>query len=237
MSQKKRGKKSKPQHKPYSSKTNTSSSSKGLVWLTLIIAAVVVVIVLGINNQNKPQSFDYNELPVMGSADAPVKIVEFGNFKCPNCKDFATAVKPQIDKDYIETGKVAFYYINYSNFLGPDAYTAALAAQAVFHQNNDAFWDYYKILFEKQQNEDTEWATPDYLVQLAKDAKLPIDYDLLRKDIDGQTYKDEVDEQNDMVTPKKVTGTPTFFINGKQYGDSFMDYNSFKKAIDKAIGK
>lgn len=236
MSQKKRNKKSKP--KPYSSKPK-QSSNKGIIWLTLIIAAVVVVIVLGINNQNKPVSFDYDQYAMTGSADAPVKVVEFGNFKCIICQNFALNVKPQLQTDYIDTGKVAFYFVNFSSFLGEDAYTAALAAQSVYHQNEEAFWDYYHILFEKQGAEDAVWATPDYLVQLAKDAQLPVDYDLLRSDIDNQTYKDELDEQNDMVTPLGVSGTPTFFINGEKYSGTAVsgDYANFSKAIDAAIAE
>ncbi|MFD1954429.1 DsbA family protein [Paenibacillus thailandensis] len=237
MGQKNRNKKPKPKpQNAYSSKPK-QSSNKGLIWLTLIIAAVVVVIVLGINNQNKPVSFDYDKYAMTGSENAPVKIVEFGNFKCPICSTFATEVKPQLAADYIDSGKVAFYYINFSNFLGEDAYTAALAAQAVYRQNEEAFWDYYDILFKNQQDEYSTWATPDYLVELAREAKLPIDYDQLRKDIDNKTYNDEIDAQNDLTRPFGVTGTPTFFINGEMYKGSPVDYAGFKNEIEKALNE
>lgn len=223
--------KKKQQHR--NQPVKAASSNKSLIILTLAIVAVIAVILLGINNQSKPASFDYSELPMMGSADAPVKIVEFGDYKCPTCQYFAQNIKPQLDKDYIETGKASFYFINYP-FIGEDSTTAALAAESIHHQNSEAFWDYYKLLYDNQQDERIVWATPDYLVQLAKDANLPVDYELLRSDIDNKTYQKQVDKDESLVRPLNVQGTPTLFINGQKYTGQ-LDYNSIKSAIDKAI--
>lgn len=88
-------------------------SNKSLIVLTLAIVAVIVVIILGINHQsnqqaelsNKVYDIDLTGMPVKGNAEAPVKIVEFGDYKCPVCQYFAQNVEPQIEKDFIDTGK------------------------------------------------------------------------------------------------------------------------------------
>jgi protein-disulfide isomerase len=218
-------------------------SNKSLLVLTLAIVAVIVVIILGINHQsnqqaelsNKVYDIDLTGMPVKGNADAPVKIVEFGDYKCPICQYFAQNVEPQIEKDFIDTGKAALYFANYT-FIGPDSVTAALAAESVQQQSNDAFWPYYKAIYDNQQDEKINWATSDYLVQLAKDANLSIDFDKLKKDIDDKTYQSEVNKDNAMVGPLNVTGTPTLFINGVQYAGN-LDYASIKAAIDEAVNK
>ncbi|MFX3634704.1 MAG: DsbA family protein [Candidatus Pristimantibacillus sp.] len=220
--------------RPNQQQAKKNGSNKTLIFLTLAIVAVIAVVILGINNQSKPVSFDYASLPMQGEADAPVKIVEFGDYKCPACQSFAQDFKPQLEADFINTGKASFYFINYT-FLGPDSTTAALAAESVYHQNNDAFWDYYKILYDNQKDERIVWATTDYLVQLAQDAKLPIDYDLLRSDIENKTYQKEVDKDNALVRPMNVTGTPSIFINGKK--TSISSYEDMKAMIEKAIDK
>lgn len=217
-------------------------SNKSLIVLTLAIVAVIVVIILGINHQSKQQAelankvydIDYTGMPMKGNADAPVKIVEFGDYKCPVCQYFAQNVTPQLEKDFIDTGKAALYFANYS-FIGPDSTTAALAAEAVQQQGGDeAFWTYYKTIYDNQKDEKTNWATSDYLVQLAKDAKLSIDFDKLKKDIDDKTYQSEVNKDNASVGPLNVTGTPTLFINGVQYTGN-LDYASIKAAVDEAV--
>ncbi|WP_253944844.1 thioredoxin domain-containing protein [Paenibacillus sp. NEAU-GSW1] len=233
MSKPKSKKQQRPNQQQYKSKqSQRKASNKPLIFLTLAFVAVIAVIIIGMNQQNKPVSFDYASLPMQGSADAPVKIVEFGDYKCPACQDFAQNVKPQLEQEYINSGKVAFHFINYT-FIAEDSYTAALAAESVRQQNEEAFWTYYKLLYDNQKAETIKWATPDYLVQLAKDAKLPIDYDLLRSDIDNKTYKDRIEKDNSLVRPMNVTGTPTLFVNGKKLNS--YSYNSVKAAIDNEL--
>lgn len=205
-----------------------------------LILATGIIVVLGIiaaiifTPKSDPTAFAYDKLPVLGQKDAPVKIVEFGDYKCPSCQYFSQQVKPQLEKEYIDTGKVSFYFMNFP-FIGEDSTTAALAAQSVFHQNNDAFWKYYDLLYKNQQDERTVWATPDFLVKLAKDNKLPVDYDKLQSDISNATYKKEVDSDASTARAAKIQSTPTLFINGKEFKGEFSDYPSIKKAIDDAL--
>lgn len=205
-----------------------------LMWGTGIVVVLGIIAALIFTPRSNKADFDYAKLPVLGKTDAPIKIVEFGDYKCPSCKIFSQNVEPQLKKDYIDTGKVALYFMDFP-FIGPDSTTAALAAHSVFHQDNDAFWQYYDALYKNQPDEKTIWATPDYLVKLAQDNKIAVDYDLLRKDIDNATYASEVSKNNSAAIKAKVQSTPTLFINGKMFGGNFSDYPALKAAIEKAL--
>lgn len=56
----------------------------------------------------EPVEFNYSELPRIGNEDAPVKLVEFGDFKCPACSQFAGSMKPKIVQDFVNEEKQLF---------------------------------------------------------------------------------------------------------------------------------
>jgi protein-disulfide isomerase len=205
---------------------------KRLIWITVACVVLIVAIVALTQYKPKPIQVAYDNVPVLGKTDAPVKIVEFGDYKCPSCKFFSQQIEPQLKKDFIDTGIVSFYFMNYT-ILGPDSNTAALAAQSVFHQNKDEFWKFYDALYKNQGDEQIQWATPQFLTELAKKEKLAIDYDKLMKDIVEKTYQSEVDEHNAFATKSRITSTPTLLINGKKF-DKSLDYNAIKAAVEQA---
>ncbi|MGF7048473.1 protein-disulfide isomerase [Paenibacillus sp. DS2015] len=208
-----------------------------IMWITgsCIVVLVILLLVIKPSSNEKSSDFAYENLPVIGDTNAPVKIVEFGDYKCPACQGFSQSFKPQIVKDYVDKGIVSFYYMNYL-IISPeaDSNTAALAAQAVYHQNNEEFWKYYHVLYDNQGNEQTEWATPEYLVELARQANLDIDYDKLAKDIADKTYQKEVDEHMKIAQSLNIRSTPTLYINGQKL-DGDGSYESLTKAVDDAV--
>ncbi|HEY2493835.1 MAG TPA: thioredoxin domain-containing protein [Paenibacillus sp.] len=208
-----------------------------IMWITgsCIVVLVILLLVIKPSSNETTADFAYDQLPVIGDTNAPVKIVEFGDYKCPACQGFSQSYKPQIVKDYVDKGLVSFYYMNYL-IISPDtdSNTAALAAQAVYHQSNEEFWKYYHVLYDNQQDEQKEWATPEYLVELAREAKLDIDYDKLAKDIADKTYQKEVDEQMKFANSLDIRSTPTVYINGQKLADG-SSYASLTKEIDAAI--
>lgn len=224
------------QRKTASEQLAKQQRTRRIIWFSTIgVLLILIIVVLSIDPKPKPTSFDYESLPVLGQSDAPVKIVEFGDFKCPTCKMTNETIKPQLVSEYIDQGKVAFYFMNLP-FIGPDSTTAALAAQSVYHQNKDAYWTYFDAIYSNQGDERTEWATTDYLVGLAEELQLPVDFDLLRKDIDDKTYLAEVNGHYQKADKLGVNATPTYYINGTQYTGS-LDYSEFKKAVEDALSK
>lgn len=199
----------------------------------LIISTVALVVIIFValfilaskdpsteGTSGEPTSFNYSALPRLGNEDAPVKIVEFGDFKCPACSQFSNEIKPQIVQDFVNEGKAAFYFVNMA-FVGPDSETASLAALSVYHQSNDEFWKFFDAVYANQGDENDEWATADFLVSLAEKEKLAIDYDLLRKDIEDRTYADELKSDIQVASDSGVTTTPSLFINGVKTAEPF----------------
>ncbi|MNO21521.1 Disulfide bond formation protein D precursor [compost metagenome] len=208
-----------------------------VIWVStvaILLALIVVVLAIDPKPAQKVESFDYENLAVLGSTDAPVKIVEFGDFKCPACKNVNDFLKPKLVSDYIDQGKVAFYFMNLP-FLGPDSNTAALAIQSVYHLNKDEYWTYFDAIYNNQGDENTEWATPEFLVEIAKQANISVDYDQLKQDIEQETYQSEVDAQFARANTLGINSTPTFFINGVEYTENIGDYAKLQQTINDAI--
>ncbi|MDA6082947.1 thioredoxin domain-containing protein, partial [Escherichia coli] len=74
-------------------------------------------------------------------------VVEFGDFKCPACKAWGQNIFPKLVEDYVDTGKVKFSYINVL-FHGDESKLGSVAAEAVYKQNPDSYWDFNKALFD-----------------------------------------------------------------------------------------
>ncbi|RTE07186.1 DsbA family protein [Paenibacillus whitsoniae] len=116
--------------------------------------------------------------------------------------------------------------------------TAALAGEAVYHQNPEAFWPFYEAVYAKQGDEQTNWATADTLIQIAKDANLKLDWDLLKKDTTEQTYAQDVKNDEAIAGKLGVNSTPTVYINGRVVaGQDTFNYSAIKEAIGKAQGE
>jgi protein-disulfide isomerase len=208
-------------------------TNKRLMWITAVAVVAIIALVVIFKPKPGPVDFAYDQLPVLGSKDAPVKIVEFGDYKCPTCQYFSQEIAPQLQKDYIDKGLASLHFVNFT-FLGPDSTTAALAAQSVYHQNNEAFWKFYDALYKNQGNENIQWATPEFLTNLIRTQGIAVDANKVMDDIKNKTYASEVDEHNAKARKSGVTGTPSLFVNGVKLANS-VDYDSIKSAIDQAL--
>ncbi len=97
--------------------------------------------------------------PFLGSANAPVTVVEYADYHCPFCEEFYANDFPDIQTKYIATGKVKFIYQDFP-FLAPDSETAAEATQCANDQGK--FWQFHDYLFNNQGPEGSDdLALPD----------------------------------------------------------------------------
>jgi len=229
-------------------------------WVVMISTIVVLLLIAGIVTivfQNKSQSpsdgvaqpkessnesaqqqndpISYMGQPMMGKADAPVKIAEFGDYKCIYCHQFEMDIFPQLKKDFIDTGKVQFYFMNYT-IIAQDSVLAANAGEAIFAMYPDRFWDFHQLLYENQGSETDAWVTDDLLIKLAKKAVPNLDEHQFKTALDQGTYVDKIRTDVNMGKAAGVNGTPTVFINGKMLSSqATFDYSSLKKAVQQAI--
>ena len=167
--------------------------------------------------------------PALGPEDAPVTIIEFGDFQCPYSGRFAGGTLQQILGEYGD--KVRFVFRDYPLPIHANAETAAEAAECAHEQ--EAFWKYHDVLFENQSALDV-----DSLKGYA--ASLGLDTERFNECLNSGKYADEV--QADVADGRKAAvdlgleglATPSFFVGG-HYMAGAQYYADFKEAIDFAL--
>ncbi|MFB7642270.1 DsbA family protein, partial [Peribacillus butanolivorans] len=170
--------------------------------------------------------------PFLGDKSASVSIIEFGDYKCPGCKNFNESVVPEIQKDLIDTGKVKLYFMNYS-FINVDSKRAAQFAESVYQElGNDTFWKFHNLLYKNlnPNDEKVDVLTKKYLTDTLKGIASQEDVDKVVKNFD--TKKSYAFWKKDMNYAEKlgVSGTPTLLVNGKLFSGQSLD--ELKNMID-----
>ena len=147
-----------------------------------------------------------------GSPTAPVVVYEMSDFQCPFCRQHAMETFPQIDKLYLETGKVRWTFVNFPiPQLHPNATVAAEFAMCAAKVNK--FWPVHDLIF-KHQNSWKSLSNPaDFLLSLSDSAGIQ------RRDIvpcltRGDT-RELVRTEAEEVARVGIQSTPTFVIEGK----------------------
>ena len=90
-------------------------------------------------------AIDLGDAPSKGLSSATLSVVEFSDFECPFCGSFYSATLPSIQKDYIDTGKVKFYYKHFPLSFHANAQKAAEASECAKEQNK--FWEMHDTMF------------------------------------------------------------------------------------------
>ncbi|MBC5792849.1 MAG: thioredoxin domain-containing protein [Nanohaloarchaea archaeon] len=198
-------------------------------------AALALVIAVGLQLMSSPAGKQADGLnlegePMMGSPDANVTVVEFGDFQCPACRSFEAQSFSRIKQEYIDTGKVKFYWKDYPlTQIHPWAQSGAEAMECVNRQNQTAFWDVKDTLFRNQgtlsqsnaHSQITDWAVEEGVNRSDMNACLN----------NGEALS-EVNQDISDGQSNSVTSTPTVFVNGKSVRNS---YSSIKAAIEQQL--
>lgn len=172
--------------------------------------------------------------PFLGNANAPVTIIEFGDFQCPFCRKLWRDALPQIKAKYIDTGKAKFVYRDFPLDIHPAAEPSAQAAACANEQGK--FWQYHDKIFEEQdkQGESTIRYAVEDLKKWAREVGLNVNS--FNTCLDSGKYKQEVDKDLQDGIAAGVTGTPGSFINGRQIKGA-LPFAQFEKIIEEELKK
>jgi len=149
--------------------------------------------------------------PVEGDEDAPITIIEFGDYQCPKCKGWFQNEKSKITSNYITKGIAKLYFLD-SAWLGDDSIAAAQATYCADDQGK--FIEYHSTLYNNQAGIQDGWANMDALKQFAKD--LELDAEMFNECLDSGIYADRVSHNTEVGASLGVVGTPYFFIVGPE---------------------
>jgi len=212
-------------------------------WLALGVAVVLGIGLLGYL-ASRPKvtatTIDPNLPPMkaegylLGSPTAPVEVVEFADFECPGCGQFATVTEPDVRTNLVNTGKIRMRYIDYPLPMHRNTWDASLAAACANDQGK--FWELHDVIFQNQDrwNGEATSRPRGVLAGLAKDVGVDMSkYDDCMK---SDKHRAKVQSHLQEAERRGVNQTPTFVIGGKMVPGA-IPYDTFKKLVDDELAK
>jgi len=166
--------------------------------------------------------------PSFGPAGAPITIVEFGDFECPNCREEAKTLRDNVPARYPTQVRVVFKDFPLEQ-IHPWAKAASIAGRCIYQQTPAAFWKFHDWIYEHQTD-----ITPDNLkTQVLDFAKTAQDIDALQlgRCIDTKATEADVDASIAEGHALHVDATPTLFLNGRRLIGNYPWQN-----IDQILG-
>jgi len=183
-------------------------------------------------------SVDLDSKPKLfiGDPDAPVTLVEYGDFKCPSCNSFHHQAGQRIREEYVDTGKINIEFRNYP-FIGPDSGRAARGAYCANSQG--AFTAYHDAVYNDIW--DSNYVRGDYSVEysdiysvdkiLEVTGGLVDDPAALRTCIESTGQDGHIDTDIALARQDGVSGTPGFVIDGRPLNGP-SNFSTFKVLLD-----
>jgi protein-disulfide isomerase len=210
--------------------------------LILVVAALIIIPSLQKANVSAGDILvpDFKDRPQMdgnalGDPQAPVVIVDYSDFACSHCADFAEGTEDRIVKEYVASGEVYFVYRSVGTLLNsPASVQAAEAAYCAGDQ--EKFWEYHDLLFANQSSLFID-VTADITPQLRKFAEvLELDLDAFQSCLADGKYEDRVAEDERQAREAGVSGTPSFLVNGRLIKGN-LPFDNFQQIIEEELAK
>ena len=175
-----------------------------------MIAGLIVVMSTVDNtssNELTIEKLSENGSPIMGDPNAPITILEWGDYQCTFCYKFHQNTLNVINEDFIETGKVKVIFKDFP-LNGPDSKLAAEASYCAHDQ--DKYWEYHDQLYENWAGERTGWITRESLSEFAESINLEIVE--FNKCLDENKYENKINSIYEFGNQIGIDATPSFLV-------------------------
>jgi protein-disulfide isomerase len=168
---------------------------------------------------------------VLGSPTAPVEVIEFADFECPSCGQFATLTEPDVRTRLVNTGQVRIRFMDFPLAMHKNTWDASLAASCANEQGK--FWEMHDQIFNNQDrwNGEATGRPRGPLADLAKG--LGLDMTKYNACMDAETHRAQIAANQAEGERRQVGQTPTFIIGNKLIPGA-IPFDEFKKAVDEA---
>jgi len=188
-------------------------------------------------NVNGPDVLVKNGSPILGSVDAPITLIEFGDYQCTYCKRHFDQTHNLIMKNYVETNKVKILFKDLIVTPGNDSMHAAHATHCAKDQG--MYWKYHYMLYNNWEGENTGWVTTDNLNKFAKN--LDLDMNKFSKCMSENKWMELITASKRDANTLGITGTPSFFLIGPENElekiHGAQPYDIFKVILDSHLKK
>lgn len=164
-----------------------------------------------------------------GNPDAPVKIVEYGDFECPQCGRFSTLTEPDLRKRLIETGTVFFTYYDFPLEMHKNTQAASNAAACADEQGK--FWQMHDRLFDGQDEWNTEATSSPGTVFAKYAGELGLNTAQWQSCFDARKYQKRINANFADGLRHNVNATPSFVIGNKLYAGG-LGFDELKAIVD-----
>jgi protein-disulfide isomerase len=175
-----------------------------------------------------------------GDPNAPITIMEFGDFQCPACQQFAMFVKPEIDLAYVEEGIASFVFHDYPLTAGhPHSFLASRAARCALDQGEQYFWPFHDQLFSNQ----AVWSlsqSPPVNAYESYAAAIGLNVESFSGCLRSDRFADVVSANMRLGIELGVSGTPTVFVSKKGGGSGIRvirwnEFAGFQEVIERLL--
>ena len=178
-----------------------------------------------------------NGSPILGSIDAPITLVEFGDYQCSFCKRHFDQTHNLIMKNYVETNKVKILFKDLIVTPGNDSMHAAHATHCAKDQG--MYWKYHYMLYNNWEGENTGWVTTNNLNKFAQ--KINMNMDEFSKCMSEDKWMELITDSKKDANTLGITGTPSFFVIGLENEieniHGAQSYDVFKEIFDSHLEK
>ncbi|MGP8070275.1 MAG: DsbA family protein [Candidatus Bathyarchaeia archaeon] len=147
--------------------------------------------------------------PTLGSPNASVTIVEFGDYQCPTCGAWYHSQEALLIQNLVDSRKAKLVWRDF-DYFGPDSVSASEAAYAAGEQGK--FWQFYDLLFQNQQTPNNGWASRQNMETFAQ--QLGLNITQFNQSFNSGKYDSLINANHSLGVQAGVTETPTFFLIG-----------------------
>ncbi len=229
------------------------SKSAGRILIASCIVIISIIFVgfffhvlpifnLGSYSSNSNQSLTANnniplaDAKIRGNFSALITLVDFSDFGCPFCQRYATTTFPQLIKDYVDTNKIRYAFMQFPLDEHPNAKSAALASECANDQGK--FWQYHDTLFSTQ----SQWKSLSANEAATYFKKYAVDLGLnslkFNSCFNDRKYENKINHDIQIGAPY-VTETPTFYIGNNEAGyteiDGSQPSSTFQQTIEQLL--
>ena len=166
---------------------------------------------------------------VIGSPTAKLEVIEFADFECPGCGQFATLTEPDIRTRLVNTGLIRMRFIDYPLPMHKNTWHAHRAAWCAADQNK--FWEMHDAIYANQDSWNGEVTSDPDKVLLGIAKGVGLDEAKYQQCIDTKKYQAQIQANMAEAEKRGIDRTPSFIIGSKKISGG-MPYDDFKKAVD-----
>ena len=175
-----------------------------------MIAGLIVVMSTVDNtssNELTIEKLSENGSPIMGDPNAPITILEWGDYQCTFCFKFHQNTLSIINEEFVKTGKVKIIFKDFP-LNGPDSKLAAEASYCAHDQ--DKYWEYHDQLYKNWAGERTGWITREALSKFAESINL--DIVKFNKCLNENKYENKINSMYEFGNEIGIDATPSFLV-------------------------